>query len=80
MHVGQSYEVHIRDEDRAGSNSHGFSGISALGMSAHILQASGPEFVEMVTPTQTGNFPFNCSQSTCGTGHSGMLGVISVSN
>jgi heme/copper-type cytochrome/quinol oxidase subunit 2 len=80
LHVGQAYELHISDADRAGSPSHGFSGIPALGLSRHTLTAGGPPIVETITPTpgQVGVFGFACDQSSCGVGHSSMTAAIEI--
>ncbi len=80
MHVGQTYELHIRDDDPPGSDSHGFGGIPALGMNAHVLTAGDPPFVLTFTPSaaQAGFFGFACDQSSCGIGHDGMTALIQI--
>ena len=80
LHVGQAYELHISDGDRAGSPAHGFSGIPALGLPAHVLTAGGPPVVETITPTpgQLGVFGFACDQSSCGVGHNSMTAAIEI--
>ena len=78
-HVGTTYEVHIRDIDPAGTNSHGFTGIPELHMSGATLSAGGTNAViRTFTAATTGFFPFACSEDTCGSGHDGMLGIIEV--
>ncbi len=80
-HVGTTYELHIRDVDPAGTDAHGFSGISSLGLSGQVLTSGGSVVViRTFTPTtaQLGSHPFACSESSCGTGHNSMLGVIQV--
>jgi hypothetical protein len=80
MHVGQTYELHISDGDPVGRTAHGFGGISALGIAAQALAAGRAPTVVTFTPTasQTGLFVFSCDQSSCGSGHSEMLGTIQV--
>lgn len=80
-HVGIPYELHITDIDRQGSDAHGFSGIPSLGLSGQVLTPGGSVVVvRTFTPTadQVGFRPFSCSESSCGTGHDGMLGVIQI--
>ena len=80
LHVGQAYELHISDGDRAGSPSHGFGGIPALGLPAHVLTAGGQAIIETITPTpgQVGVFAFACNQSSCGVGHNSMTAAIEI--
>jgi hypothetical protein len=80
MHVGQTYELHIRDNDPPGSPSHGFGGIPALGLSAHVLTAGGPPVIVNFTPSAShqGFFGFACDQSSCGIGHNNMTGLIQI--
>ena len=80
LHVGTTYQITIKDIDRAGSNSHGFSGIPALGLSGVVLSPQGAGVVRTFTPTtaQIGFHAFSCSESSCGDGHNGMLGTIQV--
>ncbi|HEX7253045.1 MAG TPA: hypothetical protein VF376_09210, partial [Thermoanaerobaculia bacterium] len=80
MHVGQTYELHISDGDPAGRIPHGFSGIPALGISARALQPGNGPVVVTFTPRsgQNGNFFFSCNQSSCGSGHSDMVGTIQI--
>jgi hypothetical protein len=80
MHVGQTYELHISDGDPLGRAAHGFGGIPELGISAQALQAGRAPVVVTFTPnaSQTGLFAFSCNQSSCGTGHSEMLGTLQI--
>jgi hypothetical protein len=80
--VGQTYQLQISDGDRAGTTAHGFSGIPSLGLSAQALTAGGSPKTLTFKPTagQAGTHFFSCSESTCGTGHDGMLGSIQVVN
>lgn len=80
MHVGQTYELHISDGDRAGTAPHGFGGIPELGISGQSLQAGGPAKIVTFTPTasQAGQHFFSCDQPSCGIGHSGMLATIQI--
>jgi heme/copper-type cytochrome/quinol oxidase subunit 2 len=80
MHVGQTYELRISDGDPVGSVPHGFGGIPSLGIAAQGLQAGRAPTVVTFTPTasQTGLFAFSCNQSTCGSGHSRMLGTLQI--
>ena len=78
--VGQTYQLQIRDGDPPGTIAHGFSGIPSLGLSAQSLTAGGPARTVTFTPTsgQLGSHFFSCNQSSCGSGHSSMLGAIQV--
>jgi PKD repeat protein len=80
VHVGTTYEFQIRDIDRPGRNSHGFSGIPELGLSGVSLTPDGAAQIVRFTPTadQVGFHAFACSESTCGDGHDGMLGILEV--
>ena len=80
MRVGQTYELRIGDGDPVGRAAHGFGGIPELGISAQALQAGRPPTVVTFTPTssQTGVFVFSCNLSSCGSGHSEMLGTIQI--
>ena len=80
MHVGQTYELRISDGDPIGRAAHGFGGIPDLGISAQALQAGGAPRVVTFTPTasQTGLFAFSCNQTSCGSGHSEMLGTLQI--
>ena len=82
--VGQTYELHIRDGDRSGTDAHGFSGIPSLGVSAFSPLTAGSSTPRIATfkPTssQLGSHFFSCDQSSCGSGHDNMLGTIRVVN
>jgi hypothetical protein len=82
--VGQTYQLQVRDGDRAGTTAHGFSGIPSLGLSALSLTAGGPAKTLTFTPdaSKLGQSFFSCSESSCGTGsqHDNMLGTILVVN
>jgi heme/copper-type cytochrome/quinol oxidase subunit 2 len=82
VRVGQSYQLQIRDGDRAGTTAHGFSGIPSLGLPALSLTAAGAPKSLTFTPdgSKLGSHFFSCSESTCGTGsqHDNMLGTIVV--
>lgn len=80
--LGQTYQIQIRDGDRAGTTPHGFSGLPSLGLSALALVAGGPVKTLTFTPdaSQVGLNFFSCSESNCGTGHDNMLGTIRVVN
>ena len=83
MRVGQTYELHISDNDPQGSPEHGFGGVPGLAISRQSpLTPKGPPVIVVFTPksTQTGSFGFSCDQSGCGIGHDGMLGVVTVTN
>ena len=79
-HVGTTYELQIRDVDPPGTNSHGFSGISSLGISGQSLSPGAAAKIVRFTPNgnQVGTHLFACSVSSCGTGHNGMLASIVV--
>jgi heme/copper-type cytochrome/quinol oxidase subunit 2 len=78
--AGQTYQLQIRDGDPPGTIAHGFGGIPSLGLSAQSLTAGGPARTVTFTPTsgQLGSHFFSCDQSSCGSGHSSMLGAIQV--
>ena len=78
--VGTTYELHIRDGDPPGFLAHGFSGISALGLSGATLSAGGSFVTRTFTPnsSRVGSHPFACSETSCGIGHDNMLGIIQV--
>jgi hypothetical protein len=82
--VGRTYQLQIRDSDRAGTTAHGFSGIPSLGLPAVALTAGGAAKSQTFTPdaSKLGSHFFSCSESTCGTGsqHDNMLGTILVVN
>jgi PKD repeat protein len=82
MRVGQAYELHIKDGDRAGTAAHGFGGVPGLGIPGRALQAGGATTVLTFTPdaSQTGLFGFSCDVPSCGSGHSNMLGTIRVTS
>jgi heme/copper-type cytochrome/quinol oxidase subunit 2 len=80
--VGQTYQLQIRDGDRAGTIAHGFGGLPDLGISAQSLTAGGAVRTVVFTPnsSQIGTHFFACDQPSCGTGHNNMLGTIRVSS
>ena len=80
MHVGQKYELHISDGDRAGLPAHGFGGVPGLGIPARALSAGAPATIVTFTPSasQIGTFNFVCDMPACGVGHSAMLATIRV--
>jgi heme/copper-type cytochrome/quinol oxidase subunit 2 len=82
MRVGQAYELHISDGDRAGTAAHGFGGVPGLGIPGRALQAGGAPMILTITPgaDQTGQFFFSCDVPSCGSGHSNMLGTIRVTS
>jgi PKD repeat protein len=82
MRVGQAYELHISDGDRAGTAAHGFGGVPGLGIPGRALQAGGAPMILTFTPgaDQTGQFFFSCDMPSCGSGHSNMLGTIRVTS
>ncbi len=80
LHAGQSYQLHLHALDNGIGNGHGFSGVSQLGIPSRSNITVGNDFTtSTVTPTaaQVGNYPFHCT-TTCGGGHSGMAGTVSV--
>jgi hypothetical protein len=74
MHVGQTYEVHMRSLDVT----HGFPGLPELGMAQQALFSGAGEIIQIVQPTaaQIGTHVFACDIE-CGVGH-GFQGSISV--
>ena len=80
MHVGQTYELHISDGDRAGLPAHGFGGVPGLGIPARGLTAGGPATIVTITPSasQVGTFAYSCDMPSCGIGHGNMFGTIRV--
>ena len=79
MRVGQAYELHITNVDPPGNDAHGFGGISALGMSGATLDP-GDSVTRTVRPAagQARAFPygFACGVTSCGEGHTDMVGTI----
>ncbi len=81
---GVAYELHIYNDGPVEDPPlapHSFSGIASLGVNGAILQTGGAESVQTFTPGQTGDFPFLCTLTECGTGanqHDAMHGVIRV--
>jgi PKD repeat protein len=69
FHVGQPYQLRVSRSNGI----HAFSGIAGLGCSAADLNSTA---VCNFTPTaaQIGLHPFSCTVSSCGSGHSQMLG------
>jgi PKD repeat protein len=82
MRVGQAYELHISDGDRAGTAAHGFGGVPGLGIPGRALQAGGAPMILTFTPdaNQSGQFFFSCDVPSCGSGHSNMIGTIRVTS
>jgi PKD repeat protein len=80
MQVGQTYELHISDGDRAGLPAHGFGGVPGLGIPARGLTAGGPATIVTITPnaSQVGTFAYACDMPSCGIGHGSMFGTIRV--
>ena len=84
LHVGQTYEFHIYNDGPVLDpplNPHGFSGVAAIGLNGAALATGAPDVIQTITPGMTGNFPFNCTFTDCGTGanqHDAMHGVIKV--
>jgi hypothetical protein len=74
MHVGQTYEVHMRTLDVT----HGFSGLPGIGLSGAALSPGAAVIVQTVRPTgdQVGNHAFVCD-IFCGVGH-GFAGNIQI--
>lgn len=76
---GKAYEFHIFNDAPDDTAPHSFSGVPAIGLNGvDLLAPGGHEFVQTVTPQTAGTFPFLCTESGCGVGHDGMLGVIRV--
>jgi hypothetical protein len=81
---GLTYEFHIYNdgpEEDPPLAPHSFSGIAALGLNGVILQTGGAESIQTIAPQETGDFPFLCTLTECGTGpdqHDAMHGVIRV--
>jgi heme/copper-type cytochrome/quinol oxidase subunit 2 len=81
---GQTYEIHIYNDGPVLDPllpPHNFSGIADLMLSGVVLETGGGESVQTFTPTVTGDFPFLCTFSDCGTGpnqHDAMHGWIRV--
>ena len=86
LRVGTTYTLVFRNADLPGTVGarHGFSGVSELGLPATDDISPGHEFViPAFTPQawQRGNYPFVCTQSSCGGDpeqHAGMIGLLVV--
>lgn len=74
---GRTYELHIFNDGPGDTLPHVFSGVPALGISGLSL-GPGTEYVQTFTATATGDFPFLCTDSSCGIGHANMTGFIHV--
>jgi hypothetical protein len=74
MHVGQTYEVHMKTLDVT----HGFSGLPGIGLSGAALSPGAAVIVQTVRPTadQVGTHVFVCD-ILCGSGH-GFAGNIQI--
>jgi hypothetical protein len=77
--VGQPYQLRISDGDPTGP-AHGFGGVPSMGISSQTLSIGGPPAIVNFTPTsgQVGPNLFACNLSSCGTGHSNMVGSLQV--
>jgi PKD repeat protein len=81
---GQTYEFHIYNDGpvlEPALPPHSFSGVAALGLNGAPLETGAADFVQTITPQVTGDFPYLCTYSDCGTGanqHDSMHGVIRV--
>ncbi len=81
---GLKYEFHIYNDGpllEPPLPPHAFSGIAALGLNGATLETGGPETVQTITPNVTGDFPYACTFTDCGTGknqHDAMHGIIRV--
>ena len=79
LRKGRSYEFHVYDDAPDDSDAHAFSGIPGIGLSGvNPLIPGEPDFVQTVTPQTLGDFPFLCTDSACGVGHSDMVGIVHV--
>jgi len=78
LQVGQPYEIRLYNDAPPDSSSHTFSGNADLGLSGVVLDPGSPAVVQKFTPQAAGLYPFLCTDSSCGTGHSNMTGVIQV--
>jgi len=84
LHKGVTYEFHIYNDGPVLDpplNPHSFSGVAAIGLNGCELDTGAADVIQTITPTTTGNFPFNCTFTDCGTGanqHDAMHGVIKV--
>jgi heme/copper-type cytochrome/quinol oxidase subunit 2 len=78
LQVGQPYEIRIYNDAPPESSSHTFSGNADLGLSGAVLDPGAPAVVQRFTPGAAGVYPFLCTDSSCGTGHANMTGVIQV--
>ncbi len=77
LHSGQKYQIEFFNDGPENSSFHTFSGIAPLGLSA-LSVAPGESVTRTFTANQTGTFPFACTNSSCGVGHDGMTGTVSV--
>lgn len=79
---GLTYEFHIYNDGPVLDPPlppHAFSGVAALGLNGAPLETGAAEIVQTITPNVTGDFPYLCTFSDCGTGpnqHDAMHGVI----
>jgi PKD repeat protein len=81
---GQTYEFHIYNDGPVLEPQlppHSFSGVSALGLNGVSLATGDAGSIQTITPDVTGDFPYLCTYTDCGTGanqHDNMHGVIRV--
>ena len=78
LKVGQTYEIHIFNNGPPDASSHTFSGNADLGLSGAVLDPGAPDVVQTFMPHAVGAYPFLCTDSSCGTGHANMTGLIQV--
>lgn len=78
LQVGQPYEIRVYNDAPPDSSSHTFSGNADLGLSGAVLDPGSPAVVQRFTPQTAGLYPFLCTDSSCGSGHGNMTGLIQV--
>lgn len=77
--VGTTYKLTFTSADVI----HGIGGLSALGIiNCEVVSITRPCVVDNFKPTasQIKKYPYSCSQTACGSGHSSMTGSITVAN
>jgi PKD repeat protein len=78
LHVGQTYQVLVFNGDVPDViESHTLQSISGIGLQGGSLPQGSSLPIQTIVPTQTGDFPFNCT-TYCGVNHDFMVGVVHV--
>jgi heme/copper-type cytochrome/quinol oxidase subunit 2 len=75
---GTTYELHLFDDGPSDTNPHTFSGIPGLGLPGRQVFPGDDVLLATFTPQTTGDFPYLCTDSSCGVRHANMIGTVHV--